>query len=87
MIASFMLGLISALSLMAGVFFIRFWRDTRDAFFLPFAIFFFVEAVNRCALVFSTHPNEGSPWIYVSRLMALLLILTGILYKNYGGSR
>jgi hypothetical protein len=34
--------------------------------------------------MFSVHPNEGSPWIYILRLFALLLILCGILYKNYG---
>lgn len=81
-----MLGVVSALSLMAAVFFIRFWRETRDIFFLPFSIFFLVEAVNRVVLLFSTHPNEGSVWIYVSRLVALLLILGGILHKNYGSN-
>lgn len=86
MVVAFMLGLISALSLMAAVYFLRFWRDTRDVFFVPFAVFFFVEAVTRVVLVFSPHPNEGSAWIYISRLLALVLILTGILYKNYGRS-
>lgn len=87
MIIPFMLGAISALSLMASVFFLRFWRETRDVFFLPFAIFFLVETGIRIVLLFSPHPNEGSLWIYMSRLVALLLILSGILYKNYGGSR
>jgi uncharacterized membrane protein HdeD (DUF308 family) len=81
---SFMLGMISALSFTAATFFLRFWRDTRDFFFLPFAVFFTVEGVNRIVLMFSAHPNEGSPWIYILRLFALLLILCGILYKNYG---
>lgn len=84
MAISFMLGMISALSFTAAMFFLRFWRDTRDFFFLPFAVFFTVEGFNRLVLLFSAHPNEGSPWIYILRLFALLLILFGILHKNYG---
>lgn len=84
MAISFMLGMISAMSFTAAIFFLRFWRDTRDLFFLPFAVFFIVEGGNRIVLLFSSHPNEGSPWIYVMRLVALLLILFGILHKNYG---
>jgi uncharacterized membrane protein HdeD (DUF308 family) len=87
MTISFLLGMISAFSFTAAVFFLRFWRDTRDLFFFPFAIFFIVEGVNRIVLLFSAHPNEGSPWIYVMRLIALLLILFGILHKNYGPAK
>jgi uncharacterized membrane protein HdeD (DUF308 family) len=82
----FVLGMISALSLVAGIFFIRFWRDTRDFFFIPFAVFFLVEAIHRFALLFFERPNEGNVWLYLVRLAALLLILFGILHKNYGKS-
>ena len=84
MIAAFLLGVISAFSFIAGVFFLKFWRDTRDFFFFAFAVFFLVEGANRLALVFFVHPNEGSPWIYLLRLFALILILVAILHKNYG---
>jgi uncharacterized membrane protein HdeD (DUF308 family) len=84
MISGFLLGVISTFSVIAGVFFVRFWRETRDSFFLAFAVFFFVEAGNRVALLFLSRPNEGSPWIYVIRLVALLIILAAILHKNYG---
>jgi uncharacterized membrane protein HdeD (DUF308 family) len=84
MITAFLLGVIAAFSLIAGLFFVRFWRETRDSFFLAFAVFFFVEAGNRVALLFLSRPNEGSPWIYVIRLVALLIILAAILHKNYG---
>lgn len=84
MIIPFMLGVIAMSSAAASLFFLRFWRDTKDFFFLPFAVFFTVEAAERVALVFSPRPNEGSPWIYILRLFALLFILFGILIKNYG---
>jgi len=86
MTQAFLLGVIATSSLMAGLFFLRFWRDTRDSFFLAFAAFFFIEAGNRVALLFLPRPNEGSPWIYLIRLFALLLILAAILNKNYGRS-
>ena len=37
------------------------------------------------ALLLVTRPNEGSPWIYLVRLLALGLILGAIVRKNYGG--
>ena len=84
MLTPFLLGLICAFSLTAGVFFLRFWRDTRDLFFCAFAVFFFVDAGTRVALIFSARPNEGSPWIYMLRLFTFLVILAAILHKNYG---
>jgi uncharacterized membrane protein HdeD (DUF308 family) len=86
-IETFLLGVIATTSLIAGVFFLKFWRHTRDVLFLAFAVAFLVEGVNRIALLFATHSNEGSPWIYVVRLVAFLLILAAILKKNYGGVR
>ncbi len=83
-LVAFLLGVIAIASLTAGVFFLKFWTSTRDTFFLAFAAFFLIEASNRVALLFFAHPNEGSPWIYAVRLLALLLILTAILKKNYG---
>lgn len=84
---AFVLGIIVALSVTAGVFFLKFWRDTRDFFFVAFAVFFFIEGADRTALFFSAHPNEGSPWIYLVRLFAFLFILFAILHKNYGSER
>jgi uncharacterized membrane protein HdeD (DUF308 family) len=73
---------IATASFIAGVFFLRFWRDTRDSLFLAFAIAFIIEGCNRCAMLLLSQPNEGSPWIYVVRLFAFLLILGGIVNKN-----
>lgn len=84
MISSFLLGFIAATSAVAATFFLRFWRDTRDTFFLAFAVFFSIEAVERCLALFLPRPNEGSPHIYVVRLFAFLLILVAILRKNFG---
>ncbi len=84
MINGFLLGVVATASVTAGVFFLRFWRDTRDSLFLAFAIAFIVEGLNRTAMLFLSQPNEGSTWIYLVRLLAFLLILGGIIHKNRG---
>ncbi|MEO8369318.1 MAG: DUF5985 family protein [Candidatus Solibacter sp.] len=84
MIDGFLLGVIATASITAGVFFLKFWRATRDSLFLAFAASFLVEGLNRSAVLLADKPNEGSPWTYVVRLLSLLLILGAILRKNYG---
>ena len=86
MIETFLLGVIATASFVAGLFFLRFWKATRDRLFLAFAAFFFIEAINRIVLSGLQRPNEGSPWIYLIRLVALVILLFAILQKNYGRS-
>jgi uncharacterized membrane protein HdeD (DUF308 family) len=81
---AFLLGVIATSSLTAGVFFLKFWKKTRDSLFLAFGLAFVVEGLNRCAVLLLNKPNEGSPYIYLVRLLAFLLILAAILRKNYG---
>jgi hypothetical protein len=82
MIEGFLLGVVVMGSLVAALFFLKFWRRTRDPLFLAFAAAFFVEGVNRVGFLFLAVPNEGSSSIYLVRLLAFLLILGGILYKS-----
>lgn len=84
MLEAFLLGIIAASSFAAALFFLKFWRKTGDSFFLLFAASFFIESLNRAAILFIAHPNEGNPWIYLVRLFAFLLILAAIVRKNYG---
>ncbi|HEY1463316.1 MAG TPA: DUF5985 family protein [Terriglobales bacterium] len=84
MIEGFLLGVIAMASFTASAFFLRFWKDTRDTLFFAFVIFFSVEGLIRVASLFFARPNEGSPWIYLARLLALIFLLVSILKKNYG---
>jgi hypothetical protein len=79
---SLMLGAIVMASLVAALFFLRFWRDTRDRFFLFFALAFLGEAVNRLLLALLTVSAEREPLLYLIRLAAFGLILAAILDKN-----
>jgi hypothetical protein len=85
MIDGFLLGVIVTASLTAGMFFLKFWRRTRDTIFLAFGAAFIIEGLNRIGFLFVAHPNEGSPTIYIVRLIAFLLILLAIVWKNRDG--
>lgn len=66
----------------AGLFFFRFWRHTRDRFFLFFAASFWIESVNRLALGVWANASETHPVFYGIRLVAYGLILLAIWQKN-----
>lgn len=83
MIEGFLLGVIATASLSAGLFFLKFWNRTRDTLFLAFGTAFIIEGLNRTALLFMSNPSEATPWFYWIRTLAFLLILAGILKKNY----
>jgi uncharacterized membrane protein len=81
-IHGFLLGIIATASLAAGGFFLKFWRQTRDVFFLAFGAAFIIEGLNRTSFLLLERPYEGNPLIYVVRLLAFLLILAAIINKN-----
>jgi hypothetical protein len=81
-----LLGAIALGTATIGLFFLRFWRDGRDRFFLLFGLSFLLEAANRVGLAMSDHPNEGSPWNYLVRLAAYLLIIAAVWDKNREGT-
>ena len=87
MVDGFLLGVIATASITAGMFFLRFWRDTRDSFFLAFAAAFIIEGLNRAGLLLVLHPNEGTIITHLVRLFSSLLILGAIFKKNFGSKK
>lgn len=82
-IEAFLLGVNTLAFLTAAMFFFVYWRRSRDALFLSFAIAFAMEAFNDASLLGSAHPNDASRWYYFVRLLSFLIILAGILKKNF----
>jgi len=80
---TFATGMLTLAFLAAGVFFLRFWRDSRDVFFLAFAISFFIKGGNALAVAFMSKPNEASPLSYIIGLCSSLLIVGAIVHKNW----
>ncbi|GAB3387842.1 DUF5985 family protein [Massilia agri] len=75
-------GAISMASVTIALFFLRFWRNTGDRFFLYFALSFFIEGVHRIYSAALNEAGEDSPLHYLIRLLAYGLILWAILEKN-----
>jgi uncharacterized membrane protein len=71
----------------AGLFFLRFWRETKDRLFGIFAAAFWLLAAQRLALALSDDPNGDQLLLYGIRLLAFVLILIAIIDKNRGSSR
>lgn len=75
-------GAIAVASLLASLFFLRFWRNSRDRFFLYFALSFGIEGFNRVALGLLGGVGEDNPVFYSIRVVAYGLIVAAIWQKN-----
>jgi uncharacterized membrane protein HdeD (DUF308 family) len=80
-----LLGAIAMASLTIGLFFLRFWKNTRDRFFLFFAVAFTLEGINRVILGLNQGSSEFEPIIYSVRLVSFIIILIAIVDKNMAG--
>jgi hypothetical protein len=77
-----LLGAIAMGSFVAGLYFLRYWRSTRDRFFLCFALSFWIEAANRVAMAVTHAWSEDAPLHYLVRLASYGLILWAVWDKN-----
>jgi hypothetical protein len=82
MAATFLAGAIVAGFAFAGLFFLKFWKRTRDELFLAFTGAFWLLGLGQLLLTFSHIPLEERSWLYLLRLAAFVLILTAIWRKN-----
>lgn len=80
----FLSGLLVAGYLTVALFFLRFWRQSRDRLFILFASAFTVLAVQRSALTL-WEGHQNSAWLYALRLAAFVIILAAIVDKNRPG--
>ena len=69
----------------AAVFFLRFWRKTRDRLFALFSLAFWLLMLNWLALAFTVR-DEVRTALYAIRLVAFLVILLAIFDKNRSGA-
>ena len=79
-----MLGAIAMASSVAALFFLRFWRQTRDTLFLLFSLAFAVDALTRLAVGLGNILGDQEPLVYVARLMTFAFIALAIINKNRG---
>lgn len=92
MSAVFFIGIAVATFGAAGIFFFKFWRASRDPFFLCFGIACWLIATERI-IAFTVHNTKDpvlnaitdtTQWVYLVRLIAFSTILVAIWIKNRG---
>ena len=70
-----------------ALFFLRFWKRTREELFLAFAVAFLLLGGGQMVLALANIPTEERGSIYLLRLLAFLLILIAIYRKNRQSAR
>lgn len=83
----FLSGAVAAGFFVAGLFFLRFWKRTRDSLFVAFAFAFWLLGLTQALLALTDIPVEERSWLYLLRLAAFSLILVSIGLKNRGARR
>jgi peptidoglycan/LPS O-acetylase OafA/YrhL len=80
-------GALTLACTVASLFFLRYWRDSRDRLFLFLSCAFLAMAANWLELARSPHLPETAASAFVPRLVAFLLIIAGIIDKNRRSGR
>jgi hypothetical protein len=83
----FLAGAITLGHLVAGVFFLRFWRKTADRLFMAFGAAFVLLALNQLIATFLEAGDEQTAYAYVLRVLGFVLILWAIVDKNLSTRR
>ena len=78
----FLYGAAATAFAVIALYFLRFWKQSRDSLFLSFAIAFALLAVDRIILGLVPLANEFRVIVFLLRLFAFCLILVGIYAKN-----
>lgn len=78
----FLSGAIFMGFLAISLFFVRFWKTTRDRLFLFFSAAFLLLTVERLVREVWKFQIEWAPALYLFRLCAFVLILVAIIDKN-----
>ena len=84
---AFLSGVVSMGFAVASLFFLRFWKRTRDGLFLSFSAAFFLLGLVQALLALTDVPVEERSLFYSIRLAAFVLIIVAIWNKNRGTRR
>jgi hypothetical protein len=85
MLVQFLSGAVTFGFVVAGLFFLRFWRRTGDSLFLSFAAAFWLLGLAQALLALANIPVEERSGVFLLRLAAFGIILVSIWMKNRRG--
>jgi hypothetical protein len=83
----FLTGANAALAAVAGLFFLRFWRQTADLLFAALAITFGLLGLHWLCLAMTSPDHEFRPLLFLIRLAAFTILIAAIIEKNRGKRR
>ena len=78
----FLSGAVATAHLLVCLFFLRFWKNTRDRLFLLFAVAFALFALNQIAVVALADSRDQVGYTYILRVLGFIAILVAIIDKN-----
>ena len=78
----FLWGALAMASLVAGICFLRLWRESRDRLFVFFTVSFWLLCANWTGLAVFPWAQEERHHVYVVRLLAFVVLAAGIVDKN-----
>ncbi len=81
-IVPFIQGAVAMGCVIVGVFFIRFWQQSRDPLFIRFATAFWLLALSYALLGIVAFATEFRVYVFAVRLVAFCMILYGVFEKN-----
>lgn len=86
---TFAWGVLAMASLIAALFFVRYWRASRERLFGYFALFFAGMTANWTVLAMIDHPVDEARQVhaYMIRLVASVVLIIGIIDKNRRSGR
>jgi hypothetical protein len=80
--SQFLWGVIAALSLVAAVFFWKYWRRTRDGLFLGLSVGFALLTLHWSALAVVNPSDDTRHYLYIVRFFAFVVMIAGVVAKN-----
>lgn len=87
MLTTYLSGAVTLAYFLAGVFFLRFWKKTRDRLFLHFAFAFWLFMLNQIVSSLLGADDERSGYAYILRVLGFTLIIFAIVDKNTSRDR
>ena len=78
----FLSGAVAFGFFVCALFFLRFWKRTEQGLFLSFGLAFVALGIGQTVIALGSIPTEERGSIYLIRLAAFLLILSGIYRAN-----
>ena len=86
MLYDFLGGAVAMGFAVAALFFLKFWRRTREVLFLAFSAAFLLLGATQALLTLAEIPVEERSWVFLLRLAAFLLILGAMWWQNRRGA-